>query len=68
MPEGAKAYWATRKARGPRGSKYVEEIKRLAGEGLSGYEIARKLEIWPSQVYMTAKRHGITLPTKKRGA
>jgi DNA invertase Pin-like site-specific DNA recombinase len=68
MPEGAKRFWESKKPRGPRGSKYTEDIRRLAEQGLSGYEIARQLGIWPSQVYMTAKRAGIVLKPAPRAA
>lgn len=68
MPEKAKLFWEQRKERGPRVSKYEEEIRRLAAEGLSGYQIARQLQIWPSQVYMIAKRKGITLAPARKGA
>jgi len=67
-PPGARKYWESRKPRGPRGSKYADEIRRLADQGMSGYEIARTLGLWPSQVYQIAKRYGIALKPAPRAA
>jgi len=50
----------------PRRSKYTEKIEALRGKGLSRYQIARELGLWPSQVYTYLKRHKGKVKKKAR--